>query len=94
MPDYQPNGPIAESDQFAPEFQIHNSTTSISYGNLLFQMLYDEEHLYNVKPELVGVGAIEIDETKPIQLNFSAEDAIANDLNALLGPLRCPSNQW
>jgi len=87
LPDYQPNGPIANSNQFGPEFQIHNSTTSISYGNLLYIMLFEEEHLYNLKPELVGVGAIEIDASKSIQLNFTAEDAIATDLNALLDRL-------
>ena len=87
LPDYQPNGPIAESDQFGPEFQIHNSTTSISYGNLLYTMLFEGESLFNLKPELVGVGAIETDNTKPISLNFTAEDAIAGNLNALLDRL-------
>jgi len=87
LPDYQPNGAIAESNQFAPEFQIHNSTTSISYGNLLYIMLYEEETLFNLKPELSGIGDIEIDETKLITLDFTAEEAIANDLNALLDRL-------
>ena len=87
LPDYQPNGPIAESDQFGPEFQIHNSTTSISYGNLLYNMLFEGESLFNLKPELVGVGAIETDNTKPISLNFAAEDAAASNLNALLDRL-------
>ena len=50
-------------------------------------MLYEEESLYNLKPELEGVGVIEIDETKPIQLDFSAEDAIASNINALLDRL-------
>ena len=87
LPDYQPNGPIATSNQFAPEFQIHNSTTSISYGNLLYQMLFEEEHLYNLKPETEFVGSIEIDTSKPVRLNFTAEDAITTDLNALLDRL-------
>ncbi|MEL6676420.1 MAG: DUF1800 domain-containing protein [Bacteroidota bacterium] len=33
LPDYQPNGPIADLDLFGPEFQIHNSTTAIRYIN-------------------------------------------------------------
>ena len=33
LPDYQPNGPIAENELVAPEFQIHNSRTSIEYMN-------------------------------------------------------------
>jgi uncharacterized protein (DUF1800 family) len=33
LPDYQPIGPIAENGLVAPEFQIHNSRTSIEYMN-------------------------------------------------------------
>jgi uncharacterized protein (DUF1800 family) len=33
LPDFQPNGPIAEQGYVAPEFQIHNSRTSIEYIN-------------------------------------------------------------
>jgi uncharacterized protein (DUF1800 family) len=33
LPDYQPIGPITESGLVGPEFQIHNSRTSIEYMN-------------------------------------------------------------
>jgi uncharacterized protein (DUF1800 family) len=33
LPDYSPNGPISDSDLLAPEFQIHNSVTSVAYVN-------------------------------------------------------------
>ncbi|MBK8501267.1 MAG: DUF1800 domain-containing protein [Saprospiraceae bacterium] len=33
LPDYQPNGPIADEGLVAPEFQIHNSRSSISMMN-------------------------------------------------------------
>ena len=33
LPDYEPIGPIAENGLVAPEFQIHNSRTSIEYMN-------------------------------------------------------------
>ena len=35
LPDYQPTGPLAEQELFAPEFQIHNSQTSIGYVNVV-----------------------------------------------------------
>ncbi len=35
LPDYQPSGPIAEQELFAPEFQIHNSQSSIGYVNIV-----------------------------------------------------------
>lgn len=87
LPDYQPNGEIATNNQFAPEFQIHNSTTSITYGNLLYQLLFEEEHLFNMKPTFEDVGTYDVDEANPIRLDFSGEDAIATDLNALLDRL-------
>jgi uncharacterized protein (DUF1800 family) len=33
LPDYQPIGPIADQNLVAPEYQIHNSRTSIEYMN-------------------------------------------------------------
>lgn len=33
LPDYQPLGPIADNDMVGPEFQIHNSRTSVEYIN-------------------------------------------------------------
>ena len=33
LPDHQPNGPISESELYAPEFQIHNSRTSVAFIN-------------------------------------------------------------
>ena len=33
LPDYQPIGPIGDQDLVAPEYQIHNSRTSIEYMN-------------------------------------------------------------
>ena len=33
LPDYQPIGPIAEQNLVGPEFQIHNSRTSVEYMN-------------------------------------------------------------
>ena len=33
LPDFQPNGPIADQNLVAPEYQIHNTRTSIGYLN-------------------------------------------------------------
>lgn len=33
LPDFQPNGPIDDADLDAPEFQIHNARTSVSFWN-------------------------------------------------------------
>lgn len=40
LPDFKPHGEIANNNQVAPEFQLHNSATSISYVNLMYQWLF------------------------------------------------------
>jgi len=35
LPDFKPNGGIGDQNLVAPEFQIHNSSTSIGYVNII-----------------------------------------------------------
>lgn len=42
LPDYQPNGPIADADLVGPEFQIHTSATSINYINLVYDWFVND----------------------------------------------------
>lgn len=36
LPDYQPNGPISQAGLVGPEFQLHNTATSIGFLNMAF----------------------------------------------------------
>ncbi|NNC83724.1 MAG: DUF1800 family protein [Flavobacteriales bacterium] len=62
LPDFQPNGPIADADLFGPEFEIHNSRTSIGYLNeatlwtWYWALMYSWE---NVDPVFVSVDELE-----------------------------------
>ncbi len=47
LPDFQPNGPIADAGLFAPEFQIHNSQTSIGYVNMNDIWAIDEVNIWS-----------------------------------------------
>lgn len=47
LPYFQPNGPIAEAGLIAPEFQIHNSKTSIGYLNNVFSWTRYESLMSN-----------------------------------------------
>ena len=40
LPDYQPNGAIAEAQLVAPEFQIHDTNTAIGYMNMVDQWTF------------------------------------------------------
>lgn len=42
LPEFQPNGPIADQDLFAPEFQIHTSATSINFINLAYDWFVND----------------------------------------------------
>lgn len=42
LPDYQPNGLIATLDLFGPEFQIHNSASSINYFNEVHDWTFNQ----------------------------------------------------
>ena len=42
LPDYQPVGDLANRGLFAPEFQLHDTHTSIGYINMTHQMTYWE----------------------------------------------------
>ncbi|MEM7163360.1 MAG: DUF1800 family protein [Bacteroidota bacterium] len=71
-PDFQPNGDIASADLVAPEFQIHNSRTSIGFMNSIYvnnnwALLWDWE------------GG-----TDDTRINFSVLEPIARDPEALL----------
>ena len=46
LPDFQPNGPLAEEGLVGPEFQIHNTKTSIGYVNAVNEWTVDGELLY------------------------------------------------
>ena len=40
--DFTPHGPIEEAEKQAPEFELHNAYTSISYVNMLYDWLFGE----------------------------------------------------
>ncbi len=46
LPDFQPSGPLSENNLVGPEFQIHNTKTSIGYVNSVNNWTFNEELLY------------------------------------------------
>lgn len=41
-PDFTPHGKIEAADKVAPEFELHNAYTSISYVNMIYQWLFGD----------------------------------------------------
>jgi uncharacterized protein (DUF1800 family) len=54
LPDFQPNGPISALGLVAPEFQIHNTRTSIGYLNFVNEWTVDENLLFTYEDDPVN----------------------------------------
>ena len=44
LPNYSPHGDIENANQVAPEFQLHNSATSIGYANMMYDLLFTADN--------------------------------------------------
>lgn len=76
LPDFQPNGPIAEQELIAPEYQIHNTRTSIGYVNEVNEWAV-EGNLLNSQNEY-GISS---------QTDYSQFIEIAKDPDVLINKL-------
>ncbi len=71
--DYAPNGDIAEADMVAPEFQIHNSRTSINYANWVYYWV-EYEYLLACRSNDLPEGTDNVTRTDLTQLYEYAKD--------------------
>jgi uncharacterized protein (DUF1800 family) len=82
LPEFKPNGPISDADLVGPEFQIHNSVTSIAYLNEIDLWTYPEwgYPVYNTWD--LGIEEATLDFTR---LNYLAKDpeVLINELDKL-----------
>jgi len=77
-PDFPPNGPIADAGLVGPEFQIHDSYTSVGYTNQLDSFIRENNSVYD-NLEALGIDATTID--------FSNLQYLAKDSETLLNHL-------
>ena len=93
LPDYQPNGPIADADIFAPEFQIHTSSTLINYYNLIYDMLVNNYYMEvstlanDVEMNIPEFDWNQLDPDDYVTLDLSDEYALASNPAALVDRL-------
>ncbi len=86
LPDFQPNGPIADSNMVAPEFQIHNSRTGVDYFNYMyFSLLADYYMDISTQASTTQPGLPDFDNVLPAdQVGLDLSDEIeAVNLDAL-----------
>ncbi|MEM1358699.1 MAG: DUF1800 family protein, partial [Bacteroidota bacterium] len=80
QPDYQPNGPIAERGLFGPEFQIHNSATSIAFINFSF--------LWSLGDFPMNNGALyellELELPEDLRISFQNREAAGRENDAVM----------
>jgi len=90
LPDYQPNGSIADANLFAPEFQIHTSATSINYINLAHDWFikdYYGEIATHAGATVHNAPSYDLNDLDPVDylfLNLDDEYNIASDAATLV----------
>jgi len=80
-PVYSPNGELSENGLVGPEFEIHNSRTSINYGNWVYYWI-EYEYLL-----ACGSGDVPAGYDNVVQTNLSRLTEYAKDSDALLDQL-------
>jgi uncharacterized protein (DUF1800 family) len=80
LPDFSPNGPISDAGLVAPEFQIHNSVTSIGFWNEV-DLMTSPEWNYPV------FNNWEIDWEQNTRLDFTRLKYLARDSEVLINEL-------
>ncbi|MEL6971329.1 MAG: DUF1800 family protein [Bacteroidota bacterium] len=96
QPEFQPNGPIAEQDLVAPVFQIHNSSSSIGYINMVNSWTFENYPLDDLTEDVNAEGAnvqlaTALDYTDEIAL-LSDPVEIVDRLNILLAAGQLSTN--
>lgn len=79
LPDFQPNGPIADQGWVAPEFQIHNNTSGLGYVNEVFNWMLEGNVLpfyleTGFDPENLGESMSYLELDREYELAGSPED--------------------
>lgn len=93
LPEYQPNGGIADNDLFAPEYQIHTSATAVNFINLVYEWFIDGyvmEVSTVASSTVMNAPGYEISDFKAVDfvtLDLTDETALANNPAALVDRL-------
>ena len=93
LPTYSPPGPVADAGLVAPEFELLNSATAISYINLIFDMLLGDVYMdvtTEASPILIGQPNFEaavLPSDNTVTLDLSDEIAASADTEALVDRL-------
>ncbi|MGY0217673.1 DUF1800 domain-containing protein [Endozoicomonadaceae bacterium StTr2] len=78
-PDYTPHGPIENKGQVAPEFELHNSATSVAYINTMYYWFFgDYFPLVSTRISRAHKNIVELD---PDTLHASGANKLAPDFS-------------
>lgn len=85
LPNFAPHGAIENAKKVAPEFQLHNNSTSISFENVLYDICFSEDsHLALTVPTKIDKNAYYKTSDTTLQddklkFDFSKEKALLED---------------
>lgn len=91
-PDYVPHGALEQMGLVAPEFELHDSATSIAYVNVLYNWLFGET-LASVSTEVSRAANIfNIPELDEVELFDKLDNRLRLDLGAYVTRANVPAN--
>jgi uncharacterized protein (DUF1800 family) len=77
LPDYQPNGPVADQDLVAPEFQLLSSATAVYYYNMVYYWFVADQYMeVSSRSSDNNLGSPEYD-----YLQIDPDDIVLLDIN-------------
>ncbi len=87
-PDFTPNGPISDNGMVGPEFEIHNTNTSIGYADMVYYWVESELLFLSYNSDALESNIVLTDLTSLLEL-AKDEDALLDhlDLNLCNGEL-------
>lgn len=90
--DYVPHGALEQLDLVAPEFELHDSATSIAYVNVLYDWLFGET-LASVSSEVSRTANVfNIPELDEVKLFDKTDNRLSLDLAAYITRANSPAN--
>ena len=81
-PDFLPHGGLEDNKLFAPEFELHTSTNSIAYVNLMYYWFFGD--FYPAVSTLISSEESNVPELNPARLQAYAEDKLKLDFSLFL----------
>ena len=82
-PDYMPGGPLSNANLLGPEFEIHNTNTSIGYADMVYYWVESELLFISYSSDALNSNVVVTDLSKLVELSKDM-DALLDHMDLIL----------